>query len=558
MIALSASFDSKTTKRAQGAYPKGVGLSAQWKGASARTPNLARLQRQAIGALHDGHLDKAERLCAAILEYSSDHFDTLHLTGYIRLQRGRHAEAIGFLTRAVKANAASVDAASNLGLAFQGVGRFAEAITQYRSALALSPRHPEILYNLGNAYLALDRIVEALTSYDEALAANPSHVGARVNRGNTLLRFNRPADALESYDLALALMPDHPQILTNRGHALRRLDRPQEALENFAVALAKSPEFPEAHFESALAHLTLGDFAAGWKAYEWRWGTGAFADKRRSFRQPQWHDGIPLGGKTVLLHAEQGFGDTLQFIRYAPLLASRGARVVCEVQPELMSLLSSLDGIEIVAKGSALPHFDLQCPLLSLPFAFRTEPATIPAQVPYLAASASRVAHWRERLGEGAPRAGFVWSGSPAHKNDANRSIPLSRFGQLFADLPFACFSLQREMREADRDAMLHLPDLINLGAELDDFADTAAVISLLDVVVSVDTAVAHLAGALGKRVVILLPHAADFRWMRGTSDTPWYPTATLLRQPAFGDWDGVIARLAGELNGQAGAGQGH
>ena len=220
MIPLSASFDSKTTKRAQCAYPKGAGLSAQWKGASARTPNLARLQRQAIGALHDGHLDKAERLCAAILEYSSDHFDTLHLTGFIHLQRGRHAEAIGFLTKAVKANAASVDAASNLGLAFQGVGRFEEAITQYRNALALSPRHPEILYNLGNAYLALDRIMEALASYDEALAANPSHVGARVNRGNTLLRFNRPADALESYDQALALMPDHPQILTNRGHAL--------------------------------------------------------------------------------------------------------------------------------------------------------------------------------------------------------------------------------------------------------------------------------------------------------------------------------------------------
>jgi len=214
---------------------------------------------------------------------------------------------------------------------------------------------------------------------------------------------------------------------------------------------------------------------------------------------------MPLAGKTVLLHAEQGFGDTLQFIRYAPLLKSRGARVICEVQPELTSLLASLDGIEIVAMGDALPQFDLQCPLLSLPLAFGTELATIPAQMPYLAAPAARLAHWRERLGEGGPRAGFVWSGSPAHKNDANRSIPLSRFGSLFAELPFSCFSLQREMREADREALPRLPKLIDLGPELADFADTAAVISLLDVIVSVDTAVAHLAGALGKPVLILL-----------------------------------------------------
>jgi tetratricopeptide (TPR) repeat protein len=518
-------------------------------------PNLARLQRQAVSAFEEGQLGKAERLCAAILEYSSDHFDTLHLLGYIHLQRGRHFEAIGPLAKAVKVNAGSVDAASNLGLALHGAGRVEDAIAQYRNALALSPRHPEISYNLGNAYLARDRIIEALASYDETLANNPSHVGARVNRGNTLLRFNRPADALESYEQALALMPDHPQILTNRGHALRRLDRPQEALASLAAAIKKSPDFPEAHFELALAHLTLGDFKAGWKAYEWRWKTSAFADKRRSFRQPQWLGNVPLAGKTILLHAEQGFGDTLQFIRYAPLLASRGARVICEVQPELVSLLGQLQGVEIVAKGNALPSFDLHCPFLSLPLAFGTELATIPAQVPYLAAPEARVARWRDRLGEGRPRVGFVWSGSPAHKNDANRSIPLVQFNRLFANPPFACFGLQREMRDADREALQGLPGLVDLGPELADFADTAAVISLLDVVVSVDTSVAHLAGALGKPIIILLPHAADFRWLRERSDTPWYRSAKLLRQPAFGDWDSVIAGLAEELSGQVGAG---
>jgi tetratricopeptide (TPR) repeat protein len=511
-------------------------------------PNLARLQRQALSSFQQGHFDKAERLCAAILDYRGDDFDALHLLGFVHLQRGRNVEAIGFLTKAVRVNGTSTDALSNLGLALQNAGRFEEAIAHYRNALALSPRHAEILYNLGNAFLALDRITEALASYDQALAANPSHVGARVNRGNTLLRFNRPADALASYDGALALMPDHPQILTNRGHALRRLDRPEEALVSLEAALAKSPDFPEAHFEAALAHLTLGDFKAGWNAYEWRWKTGAFADKRRAFRQPLWLGNAPLAGKTILLHAEQGFGDTIQFIRYAPLLKNSGARVLCEVQPELMPLLAPFDGIELVAKGAVLPPFDLHCPLLSLPLAFGTGPATIPAGTPYLSAPAARVAHWRDRLPQGSLRAGFVWSGSRAHKNDANRSIALSRFEHLFAKLPFTCFSLQREMRDADRDVLQRLPNLVDLGPELSDFAETAAVISLLDVVVSVDTAVAHLAGALGKPVVILLPHAADFRWMRDRDDTPWYPTAKLLRQPAFGDWGSAIGRLADEL----------
>ena len=410
-----------------------------------RVPNLSRLQRQAIGSFGEGDLDKAMRLCGAILEYRSEDSEALNLLGLIQLQRRRPAEALVFLSKALKADPGSVDAMSNLGLALHAAGRFEEAVAHYRNALMLAPRHPEILYNLGNAFLELDRVDESLASYEEVLAINPSHVGARVNLGNTLLRLNRPADALASYDKALAAMPGHPQILTNRGHALRRLDRPEEALVDFEAALAKACEFPEAHFEAAMTHLLLGDFDAGWKAYEWRWKTGAFADKRRQFSAPLWLGDVPLAGKTILLHAEQGFGDTIQFIRYAPLLAARGARVVCEVQPALVPLLSQLDdGIEVIATGCELPHFDLHCPLLSLPLAFGTRLATIPASVPYLAAPAARVRHWRNRLGQGGPRAGFVWSGSPSHKNDANRSIPLARLAALFESLPSDCFSLQR------------------------------------------------------------------------------------------------------------------
>ncbi len=521
-------------------------MPANWKKTS--VPNLSRLQRQAYASFQQGDLDKAERLCAGILQHRPEDFDALHLLGVLHFQRRRLAEALRLLSRALKINSGSADAMTNLGLALHAAGRFEEAVAHYRSALLIAPDHPEILYNLANACLELGRVDEALANYDDALAKNPGHVGALVNRGNALLRFNRPTEAISSYEKALAAMPGHPQILTNRGHALRRLDRPFEALADFEAALKAGPDFPEAHFEAAMTRLMLGDFDAGWRAYEWRWRTGAFARQRRQLQPPLWLGDAPVSGKTILLHAEQGFGDTIQFIRYAPLLADRGAKVVCEVQPELKPLLSPLAGIRVIAAGEPLPAFDLHCPMLSLPLAFATTPETIPACVPYLGAPAERLAHWRDRLPAGRPRAGFVWSGSPSHKNDLNRSIPLARLAALFEDPPLCCFSLQSELRDADSEVLRGLPGLVDLGSELRDFADTAAVISSLDIVISVDTAVAHLAGALGKPVVVLLPHAADFRWMRDRDDSPWYPTAKLLRQPAFGDWDSVIVSLRDEL----------
>ena len=226
----------------------------------------------------------------------------------------------------------------------------------------------------------------------------------------------------------------------------------------------------------------------------------------------------------------------------------RGAKVICEVQPELQPLLSQLADVSVIASGGTRPAFDLHTPLLSLPLAFATQIETIPAALPYLVAPADRVAYWRDRLPPGPPRAGFVWSGSSTHKNDRNRSIALPRLAAMFENPPLQCLSLQTELRDADRDTLRGLPKLVHLGDDIGGFADTAAIISLLDVVTSVDTAVAHLAGALGKPVVILLPYAADFRWMRQRNDTPWYPTARLMRQPAFGDWDSVIARLGDEL----------
>jgi Flp pilus assembly protein TadD len=511
-------------------------------------PNLSRLQRQAESCFRQGDLDKTEQLCAGILQHRPEDFDALHLLGVLNFQRRRMVDALRLLSEALRINSSSADAMSNLGLALQATGRCDEAIASYRNALRLKPDHPEILYNLGNACLELGRIAEALSSYDSVLAIAPGHVGALVNRGNALLRFNRPVEAIANYDAALAAMPGHPQILTNRGHARRRLDRPREALADFTAALAAAPQFAEAHFEAAMTHLALGDFDAGWQAYEWRWKTAAFAGYRRQSATPPWLGDQPISDKTILLEAEQGFGDTIQFIRYAPLLTGRGAKVICAVQPELQPLLSQLEGITLTASGEPLAAFDLHCPLLSLPLAFRTRPATIPASVPYLTAAEDRLAYWRDRLPPGRRRVGFVWSGSPSHKNDLNRSIALARLAALFRDPPVRCFSLQSDLRAADGEVLAGLPHLVDLGRGIRDFADTAAIIALLDVVISVDTAVAHLAGAMGKPVVILLPYAADFRWMRNRDDTPWYPTAKLFRQPSFGDWDSVIARVADEL----------
>jgi Glycosyltransferase family 9 (heptosyltransferase) len=311
-----------------------------------------------------------------------------------------------------------------------------------------------------------------------------------------------------------------------------------------------APEFAEAHFEAAMTHLTLGDFDTGWKQYEWRWKTGAFARYRRPFRAPPWLGNESVAGKTVLLHAEQGFGDTIQFIRYAPLAARQGADVILEVQPALKALMREIVGVSVViGRGEELPRFDFHCPLLSLPFAFKTDLATIPGNVPYLVPPTDRVAKWQGRLQQRKPlRVGIAWAGSASYQGDENRSIALGRLAPLWSDQEIEFVSIQREPRPADGTLLQGNPHLLHVGPDLEDFGDTAAVISLLDVVVSIDTSVAHLAGALGKPVLIMLPYSPDFRWMLDRDDSPWYPTARLFRQRRRGDWDSVVERVRQEL----------
>ena len=510
--------------------------------------NPSRLLRRALSAYEAGELAKAERSFAAVLQREPRNFDALHGLGLIHYRRGRLDAALALIQTALQADLARADGFSSLGLVFLALKDFARALTCFDEGLRLAPDDAELTNRRGVALLELGRAAEALAAFDRVLAGDETHLEALGNRGNALLKLNRPADALESYDRALTLAPDNAQLLTNRAVALRRLDRPQEAVIGARRALLSRPDFAQAQFVEAVARLTLGDFSA-WRGYEARWSVGAAAGKQRGFTAPLWLGEQSLAGKTILLHAEQGFGDTIQFVRYAPLVAARGATVILEVQPALKRLLTATAGVAaVIGRGEPLPAFDSHCPLLSLPLAFATDAATIPSGVPYIAPAAADVAHWRQRLPQRRPRIGLVWSGERSHDNDLNRSLRFEALQSLF-DLPDLTFvSLQHEVRDADASFLREHPAVVSIGEDFVDFADTAAAISLLDAVIAADTAVAHLAGAMGKPLMLLLPFGADFRWLRERSDSPWYPSARLYRQPAFGDWAAVVDLLRRDL----------
>lgn len=434
------------------------------------------------------------------------------------------------------------------GIALWELKQVEEALASYDRALAIKPGHAEAHNNRGVVLQALKRVEEALDSYDRSLAINPAHADAQNNRGVALRELKRVEEALASYDRTLTIRPDHVEAHYNRGIALWKLKRVEEALASFARALAIKPDYAEAHWNESLCRLLSGDFAAGWQKYEWRWQRMDSTEQARCYPQPLWLGADDLTGKTILLYGEQGFGDTLQFSRYVPYVAARGATVVLEVPPALVSLLSHLEGkLTLAAKGSKLPPFDLHCPLMSLPLAFAIRLPDVTG-VPYLRVPESRLAAWSSRLpAAGAARVGLVWSGSTNHKNDADRSIGLGEFKHLLVD-GHDYFCLQKEIRESDHAELESIPMVQTFASDLTDFADTAALVDLMDVVVTVDTSVAHLAGALGKEVWILLPYVPDWRWLLDRSDSPWYDSATLFRQSTPGDWSSVICNVRHRL----------
>ena len=510
-----------------------------------------RMIDQALAQHRRGNIKEAESLYRQILKRDGRDFDALHMLGIICAQRGQFDEAERLLRTALSIDKTVPPCCHNYGNVLCKLKRYDDGIAVFNRAIALAPGYVPIYSDRGNAQMELRRFRDAVASYDQALALDPRYVPAHYNRANALEKLDRYDEALASYDRALALEPRYADALCNRGVVLRNMRRFDEALASFDKALAIRPDFAEAHFAESDLRLLTGDFARGFPEYEWRWKMETFSSPARNFMQPLWLGAPPLlDGKTILLHGEQGFGDTIQFCRYAPLLAAGGAQIILEVDKSLVELMRGVSGVaQIIAKGEPLPNFQVHCPLGSLPFALATRLATIPADVPYLAVPQLHREKWRAKLGPAdARRIAVSWAGNANFKNDYNRSIGLHAMSPLFADSDVQFFSIQKDLRAGDAELLRRHPKLIQLGKEIESFSDTAAIVSLMDAVISSDTSVVHLAGALAAPIWTLLAYAPDWRWLLGRDDCPWYPTMRLFRQTKPGDWASVIAAAAKAL----------
>jgi tetratricopeptide (TPR) repeat protein len=520
-----------------------------------------------------GRFAEAMKCYERALTLAPGSVDTLYNLGNACLELGRPDQAVNYFERALPHRPDAIELHNNLGTALHDLGRHQEAIACYHKVLERRPAAVETLDNLAAALRAQDKLDEAQACYERALALRPNRVESLIGLGVVLRDRGLPAEAVARYEQALALTPDHPEAHNNLGVALVELGRPREAVLHYEQVLAQGPEraethnnlgialerqrrhaealtcygralalkpdYPEAHFNRAHALLQTGEFQEGWEEYEWRF---AVAHYDRGFDRPLW-SGERLDGKTILIHAEQGSGDTLQFVRYLPAVKERGATVVLEVPKPLLRLARTVAGVsEVIAAGDPLPPFDCHCSLLSLPRVFKTNLATIPDTLPYLGVPADVAAIWTERIGA-APglRAGLVWAGTTVG------TIDLRLLQPLFEVADVSWFSLQVGDHRGDA-SLLEGGKIVDLSPWLADFAETAAAVSRLDLVISVDTSVAHLAGALGRPIWLLLPYTSEWRWLLEREDSPWYPTARLFRQRNPGDWPGVAREVAAAL----------
>ena len=548
-----------------------------------RPINTAQILQDALSLHQQGRLREAEKLYMRALKAAPDNFDALHLLGLINAQNGQMGEAYRLMSAALRINPNVPDVLINFANVLHGLKRDDEALATIDKALALRPGDPDALLHRGNALIALNRPNDALPCFDAVLARDaghrdallnrgvaratlghheqaladfdailarmPSDAEALYNRGTALIELGRYAEALFAFDKVLAAAPQHLRAWTNRGRALQALNRHEEAIASFDKALAIDKNYGDAHFNAALSLLALGNFRRGFADYEWRWKRTGMTDARRGYRGRLWLGEYPIDRRTILLLAEQGLGDTIQFIRYAPLLAQMGANVVLEVQPELKALLSTVSGVASChARGETLPAFDVYCPLGSLPLALKTETSSVPATLPYVRTDDAQIAKWRPAL-EGLPgkRVALTWAGHARHANDRNRSIDLKLLEPLFKCEGISFVSIQRDLRGDDA-ARLAQFGITDFGPRLADMTDTAAVLALTDLLVSVDTSVVHLAGAMGREAWVMLPFMPDWRWTLTNERSPWYPTMRLFRQGAPGDWPNVIATVRDAL----------
>jgi tetratricopeptide (TPR) repeat protein len=519
-----------------GQYARAAGLVLQAIAIQSNQPiyhsNLGNVLRE------DGKLDEAIARYKRALELNPNYADACNNLGTVYNMQGKLDAAIACYQRALELNPNYADACNNLGTAFGSQGKNKQAVAYFQQALSLRPDYAEAHTNLGNAYKAEGNLDAAAACHERALLIAPNYSVACNNLGTIRKLQGRIDEAVTLYERALLLAPNYSVACTNLGAILELQGRFNEAATLYERALAQTPQHTEAKWNQALLQLLFGDFAAGLPNYECRWNSATSVP--RNLPQPLWR-GEQLNGARILLHAEQGLGDTLQCLRYIPMVQAAGGSVVLEVQAPLLRIAASLPGVtSLVTVGEPLPAFDWQCPLMSLPLACGTTLATIPAQVPYLSASQEAL----ERTAAlpwpaGGLRVGIAWAGNPTHIKDRYRSLALALLEPLLQLEGVNFFSLQKGPATEEL-ATVHAP-ITDLGPAIEDMGDTAALIAHLDLIIAVDTSVVHLAGALGKPVWVMLPIAPDWRWLLDREDSPWYPSMRLFRQPKFDDWQSVV-----------------
>ena len=513
-----------------------------------RRLTLQQVLELAVQHHNAGRFPQAKQIYQQILQSEPDQPVALHLLGVTAYQEQEHTLAVDLITKALAIQPDYADAHRNLGSVLRDLGRSDEAVASFHAALAIRPDYVDAHTNLGSVLRDLGRLDEAVASYHNALAIEPDHAGTHNNLGNALRALGRLDDAFASYHNALRVDPDHAGAHNNLGNAFRDLGQLDEAFASYQKALAIRPDHADAHKNLGHLQLLTGDFQSGWDNHAWRRRATPHALRPRQYEGPLW-DGSGLEGKTLFVYPEQGYGDAIQFARYGPLVAERADRVVFGVLDPLFRLFASLGhGIDLLASGTPPPPFDCHTPLLELPRLLQTTLQTVPADVPYLTAAPALEEQWAARLGpREAFRLGIVWAGNPNHFNDRNRTIEPALF-RLVTTLPdISVYSLQVGREGEARRVFGN--GVSDLAPQFTDFAETAAAIKNLDLVISVDTAVAHIAGALGRPVWILLPFMPDWRWLLERDDSPWYPSMRLFRQETRGDWQSVIERVREALS---------
>jgi Flp pilus assembly protein TadD len=497
-----------------------------------------------------GRLNPAAQVCLDILQKDPHNAHVLHLSGAIAYRKGLYKQAIDLIREAIKQNRHVPQFHNTLGVTLRAVGAFQEAIVAYEQAISLDSEYCLAYMNMGNALMSQAQFPAAVEKYSHAISLDPKSVENYNSMAIAFQYLGEYEAAIEKCKQALLLRPDFAEAYNTLASVFMKQGHCNEAIENYRQALQLKPDYTEAHCNLGMSYLLSGQFEEGWAEYRWRLKTQNSACSHR-YHVPVW-DGSPFEGKRLVVHFEQGFGDNIQFIRYLPMVKRRGGTVICEMLAPLSVLLRKFPGIDelVNAPFGNKPRMksDLHVPLLELPRIFGTTLQTIPGTIPYIQADSIKAEYWRNRLAGPHFKVGIVWAGDPAHKEDKSRSCHLRHFLRLSKIPNVQLIGLQKGTPARQVKDLEGKISLTNFADELNDFSDTAAVIENLDLVISIDTAVLHLAGAMGKRVWAILSSAPDWRWMIDRQDSPWYPTMRLFRQKKYGDWESVFKCIVDNL----------